>query len=280
MIFRPHSTDYTRNHGIIIQICYKKTLSFFDKKWYNILLYIILWKWLFMKHNSTKYLRIICGHYGSGKTNVAVNLALQSKNDHPSSNVYLADLDIVNPYFRSADAADLLEVHGVNVLIPEFANTNVDIPSLPTRLSSLITTPGENDIVYVDVGGDDGAIALGRYRSYIPDDAYELIYVINMFRPLTATPEEAMTCMQEIEALSGLKCTKIINNSSLGADTTASDILSTVTYAKETAALCSLPLAAHTYCPAIVPDLEAELEKHGLKNEPFMPIELATKKLF
>jgi len=233
-----------------------------------------------MKIIPTKKLNIICGHYGSGKTNLAVNMAISTKREQPNAEVYLADLDIVNPYFRSADAAELLKKHGVNVLIPEFANTNVDIPSLPPRLAGLITTPGENDIVFVDVGGDDGAVALGMYNTYIKEGEYDLYYVINMYRPLTETPEDTYSCMQEIEALSRLKCTKIINNSSLGADTTENDIVATVEYAKASSNLCDIPILAHSYCHEFAPNTPESFVKAGYASEPLFEIELATKKLF
>jgi len=106
---------------------------------------------------------IICGHYGSGKTNVAVNLAVRMREKYPEKKVYAADLDIVNPYFRTADAAELLRTEGIEPLIPEFANTNVDIPSLPPKLYQLLEGKNEDEIAIIDVGGDDGSVALGMY---------------------------------------------------------------------------------------------------------------------
>ena len=138
---------------------------------------------------------VVCGHYGSGKTNVAVNLAVDAA--EKGDTVYLADVDIVNPYFRAADAVSMLEDAGVTPLIPEFANSNVDIPALPPRLSSLIS--GGDGRIFIDVGGDDGAVVLGRYASLIKDARYDMICVVNMYRPLTATPADAVADMREIE---------------------------------------------------------------------------------
>jgi len=222
---------------------------------------------------------IICGHYGSGKTNVAVNLALQAKELHPEKKVHIADIDIVNPYFRTADAASLLEKHGIEVLVPPFANTNVDIPSLPPKLVSLFDA-ADDAISFIDVGGDDGSIALGMYRAAISRAGYEMICVVNAYRPLIADPADALDCMREIEAASGLKCTGIINNSSLGAETRAEDILESVQYAHECARLTTLPLLGHAYCPEYVPDTPELFARSGLDGEVLIPIVNATKKLY
>ena len=170
---------------------------------------------------TNKKLYIICGHYGSGKTNIAINAAINFKKRNPDFNVSLADLDIVNPYFRAADSAKLLEENGIIPLIPELANTNVDIPSLPAMLMKNISDDSQNNITIIDVGGDDGAIALGMYKNIIKKHLYEMIFVINMYRPLISEPENALLCMKDIENLSGLSCTSLLNNSSLGAETTA-----------------------------------------------------------
>lgn len=223
-------------------------------------------------------LNIICGHYGSGKTNIAVNLALLAKKIFPEKKVHIADIDIVNPYFRTADARDILERSGVEALIPEFANTNVDIPSLPPKLISLFES--KDDISIIDVGGDDGSVALGMYNMYIKRAGYEMYYVINMYRPLIADPADCYMCMKEIEEVSGLKCTRIINNSSLGAETTAKDIAASVEYAKKCAEVCSIPLDAHTYIPDIAPDTPHVFRSAGYGDEPLFPMVGATKKLF
>lgn len=231
-----------------------------------------------MKFNDIKNLSIVCGHYGSGKTNFAVNLALLAKNRLSNKVVRIADLDIVNPYFRTADDKELLEERGVFVSVPEYANSNVDIPALPPMLIHMFSS--KEDISIIDVGGDDGAVALGMYRNNIEAAGYDMYYVINMYRPLIDTPESVYQCMTEIEALSGLKCTKIINNSSLGVETTSEDILDSVEYAKKCAEICGIPLVAHTYCPQYAPDLADKIKGTELENEPFLPIRDVTKKLF
>ncbi len=233
-----------------------------------------------MINREIKKLSIVCGHYGAGKTNFAVNLALAAKKIDPRSRVSIADFDIVNPYFRTADCTKLLESAGICALIPEFANTNVDIPSLPRFPVSPFGAGDSFDYSIIDVGGDDGAVALGMYNSIITSTDYDLYYVINMYRPLIADPSDALECMREIEFSSGLKCTKLINNSSLGGETAAEDIVASVEYAKKCAELCGIPLSAHTYCADYVPDIPEIFKKIGYGNEPLFPIRDITKKLF
>ena len=227
-----------------------------------------------------KKLSIVCGHYGAGKTNIAVNLAINAKKLSPNSRISIADYDIVNPYFRTADCVALLKEAGIVPLIPEFANTNVDIPSLPRFPVSPLGIGDDFDFSIIDVGGDDGAVALGMYNSTIKTIDYDLYYVVNMYRPLIADPKDALECMREIEFSSGLRCTKLVNNSSLGVETTAEDILASVEYARECATLCGIPLVAHTYSPAYAPDTPEKFAATGYSGEPLFALSDITKKLF
>ncbi|MCR5680892.1 MAG: cobalamin biosynthesis protein CobQ [Clostridiales bacterium] len=231
-----------------------------------------------MDNTQLRNLSIVAGHYGAGKTNFAVNLAIFAKTVFPGLPVHAADLDIVNPYFRTADAVPLLREHGIDPLIPEFANTNVDIPSLPPRMRGLIGS--KNDVTIVDVGGDDGSVALGMYRQAILEAGYSLFYVVNRFRPLIADPEDAVGCMIEIERACGLRCTALVNNSNLGAETTEKDIVDCVEYGRECARRCGIPLFCHVWCPEYAPDTPLFMEKAGYAEEPLFPIVNATKRLF
>ena len=132
----------------------------------------------------------MCGHYGSGKTNIAVNLAMTLSKAHPR--VTIADLDIVNPYFRSKDSARSFEDAGIRLICSEYANTNVDIPALPQDIYAI--TDDKSMYCILDVGGDErGALALGRIAPSIREEGdYEMLYVINRFRPLTADIEGAL----------------------------------------------------------------------------------------
>ncbi len=226
-------------------------------------------------------IRIVCGHYGSGKTNVAVNLAIAEKKLYPEKTVALADLDIVNPYFRSADAADLLRNHGVIPLVPPLANSNVDIPSMPPELTSYFGVDANGEkTAYIDVGGDDGAVVLGMYATQIGAVPYEMFYVISMYRPLTANPDDAAALMHEIESLSHLRCTGIVNNSSIGEETTVEDVTDSVLWARECAEKCALPLVLHTYRADLLPELSRHFVESGFGNEVLLPMQNATKRLF
>lgn len=187
-----------------------------------------------------KRITIFAGHYGSGKTNLAVNYALALKNR--GLEVKIADLDIVNPYFRTKDSADVLEAAGIPLISPAFANSNVDLPALPQELYSLVQRRDFHAVM--DVGGDDrGAYALGRYTPYIlEENDYEMVFVANFYRPLTTTPEEALEVMGEIEAACGIRFTCIVNNSNLGNLTTAADVEATREKAENLSSLSGLPL--------------------------------------
>ena len=230
-----------------------------------------------MNEALVKPCTVVVGHYGSGKTNFAVNLALTVKKQTPDLLVRIADLDTVNPYFRTADAAELLRSHGVEPLLPEFANTNVDIPMIPSALRSAVHAPG---FTAVDVGGDDGAVALGMFRADLLAADAAVLFVVNRFRPLISTPEGARDCLEEIAEASGLTPTALVNNSNLGDETTAEDVISSVRYAEECAAACSLPLLCHCYMPSTVPGLPEAFRAVGLDEGLLFPMEQATRRLF
>ena len=191
-----------------------------------------------------KRVLLLCGHYGSGKTNIAVNLAQQIKREYPT--VTLADLDIVNPYFRSKDSAADLEAAGIRLICSNYANSNVDIPALPPDLYAL--TDDRRMRAIIDVGGDDrGALVLGRLApSILEENDYEMLMVINCYRPLTRDAASTVEVMREIEAAGGIRFTALVNNSNLGVETTAEDVLASMRYAEEVAAMSGLPVVMTT----------------------------------
>lgn len=187
-----------------------------------------------------KRLTILCGHYGSGKTNIAVNMALDLKTH--CDNVAIADLDIVNPYFRSKDSEQEFREHDIRLICSEFASSNVDLPSMPADLYSI--TDDKSLSVIMDIGGDDrGAYALGRLRDMIlAENDYDMLMVVNKFRPLTPDAPSVIEVMREIEAACGIPFTGIINNSNLANETTAEDVLGSVPFAEEVSRLSGLPV--------------------------------------
>ena len=187
-----------------------------------------------------KRITMLCGHYGSGKTNVAVNLALKMAESR--ENVVALDLDIVNPYFRTKDSIKELKEAGVRLIASSYANTNVDIPALPQEMYAV--TDDKSITAVLDVGGDDrGALALGRLApAILSENDYEMLMVINCYRPLTKTAEQTIEVMQEIETACGIRFTGLVNNSNLGAITTREDILASLPYAQEISEKTGLPL--------------------------------------
>ena len=181
---------------------------------------------------------VVCGHYGTGKTNLSINLALDCARH--GEDVTLVDLDVVNPYFRSADYVDVLTENGVRVVGPNFANTNLDTPSLPGAVRNVIA---EGSRVIVDVGGDDaGATALGVYSRTLADADPDVIYVVNRYRSMTTHAEEVVQILREIEATSHLRATCVANNSHLKQDTSEDTVLDSMGFAEEVASASGLPL--------------------------------------
>ena len=205
-----------------------------------------------------KRLTLFAGHYGSGKTNIAVNYAMLLARE--GKDVVIADLDIVNPYFRTKDSAAELEEAGVTLISPQFANSNVDLPALPAEAYRLV----EDKSIYgiMDIGGDDrGAYALGRYVPAIrAENDYRMIYVANCYRPLTRTPETAMEVMREIEAACGLRFTDIINNSNLASETTAQTVLDSLPFVEKLSMLSGLPIFCHTAEERVAEALKGKLD--------------------
>ena len=205
-----------------------------------------------------KRITLFAGHYGSGKTNIAVNYALYLK--QTGKDVVIADLDIVNPYFRTRDSIKELTDAGVRLISSEFASSNVDLPALPQDVYSILDNSRESAIM--DIGGDDrGAYALGRYADSIKNENdYEMLFVFNKYRPLTPTAEDAMEIMAEIEEACKMKFTAIVNNSNLGEMTTPQDILDSVEETQKLSQLTGLPVKMTAVKKELVNNLNGKVE--------------------
>ena len=192
-----------------------------------------------------KKITIVTGHYGSGKTTLSVNLAVNAAKE--GKNVAIVDLDIVNPYFRTADFKEMFSEMGIKLVAPDFANSNLDIPSIQFDVVELAMT---EDYLIIDVGGDDaGATALGRYAEALSGfrNDIEMLYVINQRRYLTHTPDEVITLMYEIEEAAHMKHDAIVNNTNLGRETTAAIIEESRPFAEETSKRTGLPIKYTVY---------------------------------
>lgn len=193
---------------------------------------------------NSKRITLFVGHYGSGKTNIAVNYATLLAKVRPP--VALADLDVVNPYFRSKDSLAELEEAGVRLIASPYAGGNLDIPALPQEMYAV--TDDKNLTAILDVGGDDrGALALGRLTpAILKENDFECLAVINCYRPLTRTPADTLEVLREIEKAGGVPITGLINNSNLGRETTPSDVLASLGYVGEVSRLTGLPVKMTT----------------------------------
>ena len=200
---------------------------------------------------------VLVGNYGSGKTELALNMVLAAAGKKSTT---LVDLDIVNPYFRSGEKAQELREAGVRVLMPSFALSTVDIPALPAEIQSVFITP--SDRVIFDVGGDDtGAAALGRYapsfRQFREETTVAL--VVNAMRPLTQTAEDAAELGRRIEQRGRMRIDVVINNTNLAERTTPEMLLQ----GHETACGAARLLGADCVVDAGLPEL---LRQSGLAD--------------
>lgn len=193
---------------------------------------------------------VLVGHAGVGKTNVALGFALaEAESGHT---VTLADLDVVNPYFRSSDYPELLRAAGIRLIAPVLARTTLDTPSLTGELDAAIgeTVADSNRRLIIDVGGDDdGATTIGRWSAMLRDAGARVLYVVSAFRALTQTPEEAAAILGDIEGHAHLRAHAVLNTSNLGDETSAADVERGRAFAHEVSRLTGLPLAA-TIVPA------------------------------
>ncbi len=204
-----------------------------------------------------KRLTLFAGHYGSGKTNIAINYAVWLKEQ--GLPVTIADLDIVNPYFRVQDSEKLLRETGIPLIVSEYAGTNLDAPAMPKEAYGLVSDPNMYGVI--DVGGDDrGALALGRYvPEILEENDYEMLLVANKARPLTRTVDDTIVVLREIEEACGLPCTALANNTNLGPDTTVQDVLDSVQYIEELSRRTGLPVKMTCVRRDLYPALEGQI---------------------
>ncbi|MGE5328126.1 MAG: hypothetical protein ACM3KR_01275 [Deltaproteobacteria bacterium] len=189
--------------------------------------------------NNNK-LFIFVGHFGSGKTETAVNFALEIKKHVDKVNVI--DLDIVNPFFRTQDLEKELEEQGIKVISSSFTGTNVEMPSLPANIS--IVLQESESVTVLDIGGDDiGAKILSSYREYIISQSFELFCVINTFRPYTDTEEKIIRMIEYIQNSSRLKVSSLVNNANLSDETTIEDILESQKIIEKVSEKLNIPIS-------------------------------------
>ena len=216
----------------------------------------------------THRLSIVTGHYGTGKTELAVNLALALAAEH--RHVMLADLDIVNPYFRSRERKSQLEAAGVRLIATSQACSDADVPSIPAELLAILENRAVRGIL--DVGGDPvGARVLARFQPKIIREDYQLIYVLNANRPEVRTAEAAAASLRAIEQTTGLACSALVNNTHLCGETGAAEIAGGAALAEAVSRETGIPVLCHTAERRLLPDIPP-------LRQPVFPITVQMKK--
>ncbi len=198
---------------------------------------------------------IICGNYGSGKTETAVNLAAKSR--QKGMEVKIADLDLVNPYFRTREVRVFLEKLGVEVVLPDKKYMHADLPILAPAVAGMIKQPAE--LTILDAGGDDvGVTVLAALGEYLSQKTVHMIQVINPLRPFTETIEGCLKIKEEIEASSKLKITGLVSNANLIDETTPEHILDGYQFIKEVSHATGLPIEFITASSRMIPQLDMD----------------------
>ncbi len=219
---------------------------------------------------QTRY-TLLVGNYGSGKTELSLALALEMRRREPDSRIALVDLDIVNPYFRSAEQKELLEANGIEVFMPSFAMSTVDIPALPANIMAVFEQPF--DRVIIDVGGDDtGATALGRYAPQLSARREEItmLYVVNPFRPLSGTEEDIAELYSLIGQKARLTPDALVNNANLQEHTTAQDLIDAQGMLEKVADRLGLPIAFAAGLPRLKVELPPAIQENYFAFTPIM----------
>ena len=206
--------------------------------------------------NNDKRIRIIIGHYGSGKTEFSLNYALELNKQ--GKKVAIADLDVVNVYFRSREKAELLEEKGIKVIGASIKGNALDLPAISGEVLTPLQDKSYDTIL--DVGGDPaGARALGRYHEYFIEGDYDMFFVLNANRPDTGTVEAALQYVRQIEDTSRAKVTGIINNTHMLKSTTIDDIINGYQLALELSELTGIPLKYNVVLEELAPMLPEDM---------------------
>ncbi len=217
---------------------------------------------------------IIIGNFGSGKTELALNMAFADAAE--GLRVTLVDYDVINPYFRSTERRTELEAAGVRLISPNFTTSGVEVPSIPAEIYSVFSD--NSDVVIFDVGGDPvGAIALGMFNRYFKEiEQLEVWYVINMRRPLSSGVSENLEMIDKITGVSRLAVTGLINNTNLAHETKLEDITAGLEVTNEVAQKTGLPIVATLGTPEVLNEFAAYAAEHGIgedKTGRLIPIE-------
>ncbi len=207
---------------------------------------------------------VFTGHFGSGKTETAVNFALKLRDFHKKINI--VDMDIVNPFFRTVDFRFELEDNGINVIASRYAGTNIESPALPREILPALNENGSRTIL--DVGGDDiGARVLSGYREHILGFPNRVYCVVNIRRPETNTPEKIIKTIRQIEESSGIKISALVNNTNLSSETQAEDVVEGQNILREVSKKKGIPIAFICADEKVIKGLPSVLRQSSLTHK-------------
>ncbi|MDY0151996.1 MAG: hypothetical protein RBS43_06950 [Candidatus Cloacimonas sp.] len=218
----------------------------------------------------TKQLYIIIGAYGSGKSEYAIHLA--RKLNDAGEDVILADMDVVNPYFRARDVREDFAKLGIDVIAPEGEFKHADLPMLSPRIKGAIEN--QNKTVILDVGGDPaGCRTLGRFVDSITKRGYRMLFVVNTKRPFTSNPEEILLMKQMLEFTSKLQITEFVCNTNLMQFTDTAIVNEGIYIIREAADACEIPFNTYlvlseyeTVVPTGIQNLNREVMNYTLRK--------------
>lgn len=199
-------------------------------------------------------LTIIIGAYGSGKSEIAVNMSLAQRKALPDKKLLIADLDIVNPFYRSSDCASALEAEGIRLVTPMYAGSNVDAPVLPPDMYVIFDDESYQGIF--DIGGEDmGALVLGSLKKRIENTDAVIYMAVNTLRPFTSDAKQIAIMTNELAAAAGFKIDGYLNNTNLLEETTADMLVEGEAKILEASKITGIPLVANCVMEdVVIPD--------------------------
>ncbi|MBR6040202.1 MAG: hypothetical protein IKP38_06975 [Clostridia bacterium] len=209
---------------------------------------------------------VLLGAFGSGKSELALNMAIHAAKSGPCT---LVDLDVINPYFRTSERADVLEPAGVELIMPPYALEKIEIMSLSARVYAAFT-PGEGS-VFFDIGGDHvGSIALGQYKPHfqkVPKENLHVLFIVNPMRPTAADLESAYATLEKIRFVSRLDVTGIVNNANLAGETDHTHLVEGYELVKALSLRTGIPVWGTCGVPKVLDDFNAYAKEHGLDEQ-------------
>jgi len=205
------------------------------------------------RKEGTPRLYVFVGAYGSGKSEVSVHFARKLRKENPDRKVLLADLDIINPFYRSVDARSLLEKENIRVIAPNYANTNVEVPSVSGEMFSIF-----DDTEYLgvfDIGGEDmGARILSSMRSRFSNISYKVYMVVNTLRPFTADAKSIAVMAAQLAEAARLPIDGLIDNTNLLEETLADELMHSFPILAEASKITGIPLLYASGIDEYLPD--------------------------